>query len=434
MPGRDSARGPRRRGRATIAQRRLGARARRRTPCGPARDRPSHPSAASRTSFSARPPQRDPDAARGRRARRAPAPRAAPPSGSSERRKTKLPWPSGQSWPAATRAARTRSRSAIVSSTSMRGSRSAAAAIRAAGPLTRSPAGVAQLELGRRLAAQRRRSRRAAPRSRTPSRASAGRSGSAARRSAAHRSRRRTRSTPRRRRRPRPDERARSRRSRPARAARRSGCSGCRPRSGRRRPDPRRRPRPAAAWRSGTGRRSAARSPPSGPAPRKVRAQSRISSSAPAPRTICSGSTPQYAAAASRSSPNVPSGYSLSRAKLCGERDLRHAGKRRRVLVEAQDLLRPEPVTRGDLRRRGRPDVGRKPAGSGLRPHRQLPGPRRGSGSPSMRASGSAIARARSSELGARTNCIGFRKLSSPSPPRPRASPPVGRTCVAPAA
>ena len=47
-----------------------------------------------------------------------------------------MPWPSGQSCPAATSAARTRSRSASVSVTSMRGSRRAAAPIRAAGPLT----------------------------------------------------------------------------------------------------------------------------------------------------------------------------------------------------------------------------------------------------------------------------------------------------------
>ena len=115
-----------------------------------------------------------------------------------------------------------------------------------------------------------------------------------------------------------------------------------------------------------------------------------------------------------------------------GERQLRHSGKRGRVLVEAQDLLAPEPVTLCDLGGRERPDVGPVVRRERVRPHLAASASA-WRGSPSMRASGSAISRARSSES-ARTNCTGFRKLSSPSPPAPLASPLVGSTCVAPAA
>ena len=115
-----------------------------------------------------------------------------------------------------------------------------------------------------------------------------------------------------------------------------------------------------------------------------------------------------------------------------GERQLRHSGKRRHVLVEAQDLLAPEAVTLCDLGGRERPDIGPIVGRERVRPHLAASASA-WRGSPSTRASGSAISRARSSDS-ARTNCTGFRKLSSPSPPAPLASPPVGSTCVAPAA
>ena len=114
------------------------------------------------------------------------------------------------------------------------------------------------------------------------------------------------------------------------------------------------------------------------------------------------------------------------------ERHLGHARNGRCVLVVAQDLFRPQAVPRGHLRRRPRPRIGAKALREGLRPHASSSAAAC-SGSPSRRASGSPIARARESSA-PRTICTGFRKVSSPRPPEPRARPPVGRMCVAPAA
>ena len=114
------------------------------------------------------------------------------------------------------------------------------------------------------------------------------------------------------------------------------------------------------------------------------------------------------------------------------ERNLRHARERRRVLVEAKHLLWSQTVPGRDLGRRRRPLVGPVVLRQRVRAQRSSSAAA-WRGSPSIRASGSAISRARSSEV-ARTNWTGFRKLSSPSPPAPFASPLVGSTCVAPAA
>ena len=151
-------------------------------------------------------------------------------------------------------------------------------------------------------------------------------------------------------------------------------------------------------------------------------------------------------------------GVLVQPGEALAERHLRHAGQRRDVLVEADDLGRVQAVPRGDL-------VERRGPGVRLEPVRQRPGadafgvttsPRTKadsfavafvlgfvfhartatdsacSGSPSRAASASTVARAAASPSGvARTNCTGLRNASSPSPPAPRASPPVGRTWFA---
>ena len=120
------------------------------------------------------------------------------------------------------------------------------------------------------------------------------------------------------------------------------------------------------------------------------------------------------------------------------ERHLRHARERRRVLVELEDGLARDAVPLRDLVDRGRPPVRRVAVGD-----RVGPGARDAhagtaaacSGSPSTRASGPTTAAARpAAPSSAVTTCSGLRNASIPSPPVERASPPVGRTCVAPAA
>ena len=119
------------------------------------------------------------------------------------------------------------------------------------------------------------------------------------------------------------------------------------------------------------------------------------------------------------------------------EGDLRHSGKRRRVLVELQDGLARHAVPLGDLVDRRRPDVRREAGADGLGdlPRRAHAAAAACSGSPSTRASGTMTSAARRAPSGvAVTTWSGLRNASTPSPPVDRARPPVGRTCVAPAA
>ena len=119
------------------------------------------------------------------------------------------------------------------------------------------------------------------------------------------------------------------------------------------------------------------------------------------------------------------------------EGHLRHAGKRGRVLVELQDGLARHAVPLGDLVDGRRPDVGRVAGADGLGDlaHRAHAAAAACSGSPSARASGTMTSAARRAPSGvAVTTWTGLRKASMPSPPVDRARPPVGRTCVAPAA
>ena len=120
------------------------------------------------------------------------------------------------------------------------------------------------------------------------------------------------------------------------------------------------------------------------------------------------------------------------------ERHLGHARKRRRVLVELQDCLTRHAVTFGDLGDAGRPDVGREAVSDRLgllaRDAHAVTAAA-WSGSPSARASGPTTSAARRTpSLVAVTIWRGLRNASIPSPPVDRASPPVGSTCVAPAA
>ena len=150
-----------------------------------------------------------------------------------------------------------------------------------------------------------------------------------------------------------------------------------------------------------------------------------------------------------------PVGIRVEGREALRQRDLRNAGQRRRVLVELQDLGRGKAVPGCDLRHRGSPRVGgeavrerdrdRTSARSGtcvgvgpLRAHARSS--RRSaaaawSGRPSARAIGPITPAAAAAPASvARTICSGFMNISSPSPPEERARPPVGRTCVAPAA
>ncbi len=121
-----------------------------------------------------------------------------------------------------------------------------------------------------------------------------------------------------------------------------------------------------------------------------------------------------------------------------GERHLRHTGKRGRVLVELEDRLGPDPVAPGDVLDAGRPPVRGEPLPDPLRA--QTSGAHDAtaaawSGRPSTRASGPTTAAARRTPSSdAVTICSGFKKASRPRPPVARARPPVGSTCVAPAA
>ena len=226
-----------------------------------------------------------------------------------------------------------------------------------------------------------------------------------------------------------------------ARAARRSGCSGCRPRSGR---------RPSGSAddlgarelrsRSGRARRSAGRSPRGGRGRGRSRAQSRISSSAPAPTTICSGSSAavrrrrlaQLAVGAVRVL--VQPREALARAGPAAPREAAACSGRTGAPAPGAGRAAPRPRRRTAPRRTGAERPRRRARSRAL--HRGSSAGRRGSGRPfdprerqrdlRARASSPSASRARSGR--------GFRKLSSPSPPAARARPPVGRTCVAPAA
>ena len=131
-------------------------------------------------------------------------------------------------------------------------------------------------------------------------------------------------------------------------------------------------------------------------------------------------------------------GVLLEPRHALGERHLRHPRERRRVLVELEHGLGRNPVTGRDLVDARSPRVRRKALADLLRAqacgaHAATAAP--WSGRPSTRASGpttSAARRAPSAD--AVTTWSGFRNASMPRPPVERASPPVGRTCVAPAA
>ena len=136
--------------------------------------------------------------------------------------------------------------------------------------------------------------------------------------------------------------------------------------------------------------------------------------------------------------PIRPVRIGVDRRHASRERDLRDAGEWWRVLVELQNGLRRQAVPRRDLGDRGCPCVRRELRADGLR---LLP---RGahaataaawSGSPSARARGPTTSAARRTPSAvAVTTWSGFRNASIPRPPVERARPPVGRTCVAPAA
>ena len=166
-------------------------------------------------------------------------------------------------------------------------------------------------------------------------------------------------------------------------------------------------------------------------------ASSRIRSSAPAPTTTCSASSRTYTAAASRSSRYVPSGYSLSRAMLARERHLRHARQRRRVLVELEHGLRADAVPRCDLVDRGAHGTAR------IRRRRRCASRARTLTRSPPRRAAVALRRARAGRPPRRRGrppVVGSHDLQrleerlDPEPAVERASPPVGRTCVAPAA
>ena len=389
-----------------------------------------------------------------------------PPRSSSLRTQTKLPGRRAARRSRRRRApSRTRSRSATSDAMSKRGSRSAAAAMRAAGAgdrRRRPPRlehggrrgrcdGVADPERG---VAERLRHRAQHDQVR------------GTRRARGRPTRRRTRRTPRRRRPRRPGGDARARRARPPASPRPVGLSGLQ-RQIRLAPSVARRParRRRAGSRSGRASRSAGRSTPSGPGARYVRAQSRMRSSAPAPTTTCSQPT-----LAPGLRPDVRR-RRLAQLAVEARRDTGSAsrsspragpaatpGQRRRVLVELQHLRRgrgrgarrpprPSPPRR---RARSRRAAGPRPGRAAERRRRRLlrvariahdahqqraRRRRRGAAAPRPARSGRSRApRPRRPAAVARTTWSGFMNISSPSPPEERASPPVGRTCVAPAA
>ena len=128
----------------------------------------------------------------------------------------------------------------------------------------------------------------------------------------------------------------------------------------------------------------------------------------------------------------APVGVLVQPREALGERHLRHARHGGCVLVVTEHLLRPQPVAARDLGRRRRPGVRAEPVRQRPRLHASSSAAACAA-NPSARASGSPMRRA-AARSSAATSCTGLRNVSSPRPPLPRASPPVGRTCVAPAA
>src|SRR5581483_7263527 len=131
-------------------------------------------------------------------------------------------------------------------------------------------------------------------------------------------------------------------------------------------------------------------------------------------------------------------GVVVEAREALAERHPRDARKHRQIAVEADHLSGREAMPRGDLGG-GRGPLVRLEAGGNRareRSHANLASTDAAcSGRPSSSAKARTIPRtpARPSRV-ARTTCTGFRNASSPSPPAARASPPVGSTCVAPAA